>query len=429
MPPSFPLSLTSADLSRWLRPGARVYWPGCVGASPLFERWLMHTPALAAGVQFCGVWIPGVNQFDPTALHADARAQTFFLGPHLHAGQQRGAIDHLPWHYTQIAADFAQPQRFDVLMLHVAPPDADGQCSFSVSADFGPVALQGADAHTVVLAHINPRLPRTAGPSLPVSRITAWVHADEALLTVADATAHAPLVTVARHVAALVRDGDTLQFGLGKLQAAVMAALTSHRQLRIHSGMVSDGVLGLIEAGALALTVPAITTGVALGSPRLYGRLADPLLARFAPVSHTHALATLAELRCFTAINSAIEVDLYGNVNATHIDGRCVSGVGGLLNFARGARAGDGGRTVFGMPACTGTTRRSRIVPRLAAEQIAVPGEWVDHVVTEFGVATLRGLSADARAQTLISIAAPQHQDTLRAAWAEMRIASPGHAP
>ena len=439
---------TALDAARWaqhLRGNARqgrrlsVYWPGCAGHSPLFERWLRAAPDAAAGIEFCGVWIPGVNRFDPSALHADARVRSFFMSPELQAGWQRGAVDFMPLHYSEIVRWIGTPGRFDVVLLHVAPPDADGLCSLSVAADFTPAALAGATAGTVVLAHINPRLPRTRGPSVPLSRFTAHAVAEEVPLTVTDGVAGTALQAVARHVAALVRDGDTLQFGLGKLQAAVLAALHRHRNLRIHAGMVSEGLLALREAGALAAedpSAPPVCAGVALGSEALYRAVADPSLMRFAPVEHTHAHATLAAIPRLMAINSALEIDLLGQVNCETLGGRQLSGVGGLVDFVRGARASTGGRAVVAATATAGPgtdpahpagfagsagSARSRIVPLLPPGPVGIARGDTDIVVTEHGAAELRSLDVDARARALIAIAAPDHRESLEKAWHSLR--------
>ena len=138
-----PLNLTPELLAQLLQPGQRVYWPGCAGQSPLFEQWLLESPAMADGIEFCGVWIPGVNRFDPTALHPAARAKTFFLSRDLRDGWERGAVDYLPLHYSEIVRQLAEPGRFDVLMLQVAPPDEHGRCSLGLAADFTPAALAG----------------------------------------------------------------------------------------------------------------------------------------------------------------------------------------------------------------------------------------------------------------------------------------------
>jgi acyl-CoA hydrolase len=416
----------AGHLQRRLRPGQRasVYWPGCAGHSPLFERWLRHAPDAAAGVEFSGVWIPGVNRFDPSALHADARACTVFMSRELQAGWFRGAVDFLPLHYSQAVRWVGTPGRFDVLLLHVAPPDRDGLCSLSVAADFTPAALAGACDDTVVLAHINPRLPRTNGPAVPMSRLTAFVEAEEAPLTVATEPAGPVLRAVARQVAALVDDGDTLQFGLGKLQAAVLAELHRHRHLRIHAGMVSEGLLALRDAGALAaedVRKPPVCAGVALGSEALYRAVAEPALMRFAPVEETHAQATLAAIPRLIAINSALEIDLLGQVNCETLGGRQLSGVGGLVDFLRGARASAGGKAIVAATANAGRDGRSRIVPLLPAGPVGIARGDTDLVVTEHGVADLRQLGVEARARALIAIAAPEHRDDLGNAWHTLR--------
>lgn len=419
-----PQPLTATRLAEFLRPGRRVYWPGCAGQSLLFTQWLQEQPELADGVEFCGVWIPGVNRFDPSGLHLRARASTFFLSADLRAGWERGAIDYLPLHYTEIARHLATPARFDVLMLHLSPPDEQGLCSLGLAADFTPAVLRGISADTIVLAHLNPNLPRTRGPALPLARINAWVEQAAPLLHVADEREDPVLDQVAAQVARLVCDGDTLQFGLGRLQSCVLGALRQHRRLRLHAGMVSDGLLQLIEAGALAapsLALPPVCTGVALGSEALYRAVARPELVRFESVDYTHAQATLAGQSNLVAINSALEIDLFGQVNSETLQGRQMSGVGGLVEFVRGARASPGGRAVIAATATAGRQRRSRIVPRLDSSLVAIARTDIDCVVTEHGCASLRQLGVDSRAQALIAIAAPEHRETLQAAWHNIR--------
>lgn len=421
---SRPLELTPQRLADHLRPGCRVYWPGCAGQSPLFQRWLAESPALAEGVEFCGVWIPGVNRFDPTALHPTARAKTFFLSRDLRDGWARGAVDYLPLHYSEIVRQLGAPGRFDVLMLQVAPPDADGNCSLALAADFTPAALAGCTPETVVLAHVNPLLPRTNGPAVPVERIDAWVDAAMAQPALPAEAEDSSLDAVARHVAGLVRNGDTLQFGLGRLQACALNALSGHRGLRLHAGMVSDGLVPLHAAGALAApsaTRPPICTGVALGGPALHALVADAALVRFAGVEYTHAQSTLAAIPNLVAVNSALEVDLFGQVNCEMLGGRQLSGVGGLVDFVRGAHASEGGRAVIAATSVAGRERRSRIVPELNHRLTGIARTDIDHVVTEHGVASLRGLGVDARAMALIAIAAPEHRASLEASWHTLR--------
>jgi acyl-CoA hydrolase len=419
-----PAHLTPQGLSEYLRPGRRVYWPGCAGQSPLFQQWLTEQPAVARDVEFCGVWIPGINRFDPSALDPRARATTFFLYRELRAGWERGVVDYLPLHYSEIVRQLGAPGRFDVLMLQVAPPDENGRCSLSLAADFTPAVLAGCGPNTVVLAHVNPQLPRTTGPSVPVECIDAWVDAPMEQSVLPMEPADPALSVVARNVASLVRDGDTLQFGLGRLQSCALEALSGHRGLRLHSGMVSDGLLSLYESGALASPSeqhPPVCTGVALGSPRLQSLLVDPSLVRFAGVEYTHAHSTLSGLRNLIAVNSALEIDLFGQVNSEMLGGKHVSGVGGLVDFVRGARASEGGRAVIAATSMAGRDQRSRIVPQLQHCVTGIARTDIDFVVTEHGIASLRGLGVDARARALIGIAAPAHRAALEAAWHTLR--------
>ena len=420
-------ALTPSSFLAHFRPGVRVYWPGCAGHSPLFERWLQASPARARGVEFCGVWIPGTSRFNPTACDAQARARVIFLPPALHPAHDEGRVDMMPLHYSDAVRWLGTPGRFDLVLLHLSPPDPQGRCSFSVAADFSPAVMDALDAGVPVLAHLNPLLPRTRGPSVALSRITACVEAAEPPLTVADEAPGEATTRLAGQVASLAEDGDTVQLGLGRLQAAVLGQLRTRRGLRVHAGMVSDGLLGLIEAGALAPRSrehPPVCTGVALGSHALYAAVADETLARFEPVSCTHAPATLAAVPQLLAINSALEVDLFGNVNVEWLEGRRISGIGGLLDFVRGARASPGGRSVLALNATAGGGRLSRIVPVLAAGCTSVPRSDVDFIATEHGCARMRELDADDRALALIGLAAPAFRPSLQQAWHTLRRSS-----
>ncbi|MCW5581706.1 MAG: hypothetical protein KIS72_10225, partial [Luteimonas sp.] len=268
-----------------------------------------------------------------------------------------------------------------------------------------------------ILAHINPRMPRTRGPSIPLARIHAAVEADMPLLEVPDPAADPALDAVATRVAALVGDGATLQLGLGRLQSAVLRAVRDRRGLRIHSGMVSDGLLGLAEAGALADAPDAVVAGVALGSQALYA--AAPRLVQFREVGHTHDAGVLAAVPRLTAINSALSVDLLGQVNGECLGGRQLSGVGGLPDFLRGARQSQGGRGIIALPACT-PKGDSRIVPMLPPGPVSLARVDADCIVSEHGVADLRHLDVHARARALIGIADPAHRDALEQAWREI---------
>ncbi|MCC5974725.1 MAG: hypothetical protein JJT81_11815 [Rubellimicrobium sp.] len=242
-------------------------------------------------------------------------------------------------------------------------------------------------------------------PRLPLSRFAALVEADHPLPELAPATPDPVSQAIAAHVVGLLREGDTLQLGLGKLQAAVLARLgaAAPAGLAYHGGMISSGMT------LAASSFPGgITTGTALGDAAFYARVPALPGLRFAPVGQTHAIATLAAIPGFVSVNSVLEVDLTGQSNAEALGGRQISGQGGLVDFLRGARASTGGRAVLALPSTASGGRASRIVARLApGTPVTVARGDVDLVVTEHGVADLREADLATRAQRLAAIAAP----------------------
>lgn len=410
-----PTSLDASRLHSALTPGFEVYAPGCAGHSLLFERWLREAPERSAGVRYSGVQIPTVNRFVFADLHRETRQRGIFLSAELRAAWDDGRFDYLPISYSETWRWLEQRATFDLALLQVAPPDANGRCSLGIGCDFSSAAWPRAKR---VFAHINPLMPSTNGPSIALSDIDAAVESAEPLLSVDAPAADATLDVLAAAVAELIEDGSTLQLGLGRLQSALLRALRDRRRLRVHAGMVSDGLLELTDSGALDEAADAVTAGVAIGSAVLYDRVAERV--RFAPVGHTHAAAVLSTIHKLQAINSALEVDLLGQVNGECIGGRQFSGVGGLPDFLRGARASSGGRAIVALPSCT-SRGQSRIVGQLAPGPVSVARVDADWVVTEHGAADLRERSVDARARALIAIAAPDKREMLDQQWHALR--------
>ena len=228
------------------------------------------------------------------------------------------------------------------------------------------------------------------------------------------------LEKIAASVAQLVPDGATIQIGLGGAPGATWTQLVNHKYLTIASGLVADGTRALAASGALKAGA-VHRAGVALGSADLHRYLAEEDLIEFAAVPETHGAAALARLEKFTAINSALEVDLYGQANLEWQGGRLFSGVGGAPDFAQGAMRSPGGRSIIAMPATAQGGKVSRIVSRLNTPTVSLSRDKVDTVVTEYGVAELRDRSLDERAEALAAIAAPQWRDELVKTWSAMR--------
>lgn len=400
---------------------ARLYAAGCSGEPLALAEGLKSRPDLAAGLTFLGIWIPGVNQTAWADLHDQARAETIFLSPAHRGSFDSGQTAFRPLTYTQ-SWPWLQTTPLDGAVIMISPPDETGTASLGVSADFSSAVLKRADIP--VMAIINPSMPKPRdGVSVDMSRFSHVAEADTPLIQIAPSNLPESFSAIGLHIAGLIDGGDTLQFGLGNVQQAVLEVLRDHQNLRIHSGMVSDPVVGLIEAGALANDPGAITTGVAIGTDQLYTQVADDTRIHFRPVSHTHALPTLAAIDNFKAINSAIEVDLFGQANAEFIGGKQVSGTGGLVDFMRGAAASEGGRAMTALASTARKGTLSRIVPRLAPAASSIARADMDTVITEHGIAELKGKTIDQRAQSLIEVADPGFRDDLSKSWDAIRSA------
>ncbi|MEO0981068.1 MAG: acetyl-CoA hydrolase/transferase C-terminal domain-containing protein [Pseudomonadota bacterium] len=400
---------------------ARVYVAGCSGEPLAVADAVRASPDLAGDLTFLGVWIPGVNRTDWAGLHQSARAESIFVSPDLRSSFETGRTAFRPLAYTQ-AWPWLRTTPLDAAFIMTTTPDAEGKVSLGVSADFAGAIFPRSDVFKIAL--VNRAMPRPKdSPTWALGSFDGFVEGDWPLLSTPSVDLAPAFGLLAANIAGLIEAGDTLQFGLGNVQQATLRALTDHRGLKIHSGMVSDPVLELLDAGAVVDAPGAVTTGVAIGTAPLYARAAEDPRFSFRPVSYTHALANLASIPAFKAVNSVIEVDLFGQANAEFLNGRQISGAGGLVDFLRGGQAATGG---LGVAALVSTAKRgevSRIVPRLPADATTISRADMDVVATEHGVAELRGRSVDERAEALIAIAAPDHRDRLSNAWDEMRRA------
>lgn len=397
-----------------LRPGMTVYVPGMSGESLAFYAALQADPAAVAGVRFVGVHFPGINHSDYLGLHPQAQQRAYFMQPGLRQGLREARAEWLPLDYPGIYQDLSEQLTVDLALVHLTPPDEQGYCSLGPSLDFQPAVWRHARRR---VAHINPRLPRVrASFQVNLKELDAFFEVPQDVLHYELPQADTNVAAQAEHVASLVEDGDTLEFGIGKLPSAVLSALRDHRRLRVYSGMVNPALSRLLDNGAI---IGSVECGVALGDDAFYQRIAADDRFLFRPVSETHDVRRIAAIASFCAINSAVEVDLLGQVNADTVKGRCVAGVGGLPAFIAGARLSAGGKSIIALPSVTDNQQHSRIVAQLSSPVAATRHE-ADYVVTEHGIARLRGLSARARAAALIAIAAPQFREALLRQWTEM---------
>lgn len=402
------------------KPGRRIYIPGASGESTALVEALAADPARLRGVNLVSCLLPGINKTDYAALHPESRLTAFLPGPFLRASFAAGRVEVPALSYAGIAAGFDKGPAFDVAVAQVAPPAVDGSCSFGIAADFSSIAWRNARRRVAI---INPVMPPTKrSPRIFLNAADIIVTADAPLLCADPFRTTPQLTAIAEHVANLVPDGAAIQLGIGGAPAVVWRHLTSHRNLTISSGIAVDDLLLLVESGALRAG-NAHLTGIAYGTMEFYRYLAESDLVEFGSTLVTHNFVRLAALPRFTSVNAAIEVDLFGQVNAEWRGGQVVSGIGGGPDFMRGAAASVGGRSIITLPATAKGTAGtvSKIVPKLESHTVSIARSDVDTVITEFGAAELKGRSLEARAEALIEIAAPEHQAELATVWRAMR--------
>lgn len=399
-----------------IRPGDRVFIPGSSGEpSALLEAW-REDPDRTRDLDIVTSLVPGINSLDLDRLHPSARVTGLFMQPAFAAAQRDGRYRHLPLSYggfNRKVLDEAHP--FDVCVVQVSEPGPQGRCSLGPAAEFtSSIAARSRR----VLALCNARTPvLEKSPSLSNADFDASAQVDTPLPVYATGSIDPASAAVADQVAELIPDGAALQVGLGKTPAALLSRLMDRRGLRLHSGMFGDGVQGLVEAGALD---PAWDhqACVFVGASELYAWAGGQSLLRVAGCETTHAPEVLAGLQRFHAVNSAIEVDLFGQAALEHAGGAAVSGAGGAPDFARAASLSAGGVSILALPATASRGTRSRIVASIAAPGVVTLARAdVDVVVTEQGVADLRGLGVNERASALIAIAEPSFRNALTEAW------------
>ena len=400
------------------RPGRTIYIPGATGESRALAAALRDQTEVSAGVRFVSGLVPGMNEaLDYGGLAPDCTVTTFMLPACMRDSFAQGRVTLLPRTYWG-AARYLQAIACDVAIAHVAPPNADGLCSLGVASDFTPLVWPNAMLKVLLINPAMPSLPRAR--MLPVADADLVVTLEGQLVEAPVARETETAAAIARTVAALIPDGAHIQTGIGSAPDRVWTFLRDHRGLVLRSGMANGGLRELAEAGALA-DGGAHLAGIAYGSVDFYNWLQATDLVEFATTLETHGLPALIDTPRLHSINSALEVDLFGQVNVEWQGSALSGGVGGGPDFMRAATFSPGGRSIIALPATAERGMVSRIVARLARPSVSVARSDIDTVVTEHGVAELRDKGIDERAQALITVAAPQFRAELEEEWRALR--------
>lgn len=411
--------LTSADraLER-VSSGDTVYiHPGCATPEALVQALLRRGPQLR-GVEILHLLTLGNAGYAAPEFRGHFRANALFIGGNLRDAVCEGQADYTPIFLSEIEALFTSRQHpLDVVLCQVSPPDKHGYVSLGVGVD---TTLNAARSARYVIAQVNSRMPRSPGDSfLHVSELTHVVEAEQELAELEPEPFTPVQRRIAENVASLIPDEATLQLGIGGVPDAVLKCLAGHRNLGIHSEMVSDSVVELIENGVItglrkSIHPGKVVVGFVLGTRKLFDFIHDNPVFEFHPTSYTNDPFVISRNERMVAVNSALQVDLTGQVCADSIGTRPYSGFGGQVDFIRGAARSKGGRPVIALPSTAKSGSISRIVPVLTPGAGVVTSRAdVHYVVTEFGVASLHGKNLRQRAEALISIADPRFRDDL----------------
>jgi len=401
--------------------GHRVFIQGAAATPILLVDVLARRALELRDVEAVHLHLEGDAPHVAPELAGHIRATSLFTGPSLREAVAAGRADYMSVFLSEVPLLFRRGiLPLDVALVQVSPPDRHGYVSLGTSVDAAKAAVETA---RIVIALVNPRMPRTIGDgAVHVSRLSAMVWAEVEL------PEHAPMpigpveAAIGALVAGLVEDGATLQMGIGAIPDAVLAALGDHRELGVHTEMFSDGLLPLLEKGVVTNQHKArqqgrTVTSFVNGTRALYDFVHDNPVVEFRECSYVNDTSVIRRHPKVTAINSCIEVDLTGQVVSDSIGERIYSGVGGQMDFIRGASLSEGGKPILALPSVT-SRGASRLVPQIhAGAGVVTTRAHVHYIVTEYGVAHLYGKTLRQRAQALAAIAHPDHrEDLLRAA-------------
>ena len=413
--------VSAAEAVAGIRSGESIYLQGASATPSVLLQALVDRAAELQDVRVVHLHCEGPGPHLAPEMAGHFRHTALFIGPNARRAVNEGRADYVPVFLSDVPALFRRGTvPLDTTFINVSPPDEHGFCSLGTSV----IAIHAAmESSRTIIAQINRAMPRTLGDSfIHVDRIDLGVEVDQPpyelpLEPVGDVERR-----IAGYVADLVPDGAVLQMGIGAIPSAVGLALVHKRDLGVHTEMLTDVAVDLVEAGALTgarkeINRGRIVTAFMLGTSRLYQFANDNPMVELRAADYTNDTAVIRRLRRMTAINSAIEIDITGQVCADSIGHRLYSGIGGQMDFVRGAALSEDGQAIIALPSTTRDGQTSRIVPTLreGAGVVTTRGH-VQTVVTEYGVAELHGRSLCERAKALIAIAHPDFRDELTAA-------------
>ncbi|MCX6027890.1 MAG: 4-hydroxybutyrate CoA-transferase [Chloroflexi bacterium] len=420
MIPQYHKKLCSADTAvQTIKSHDRLFMTGnCSVPKELLAALVRRAPELE-DVEICQVLTLGPADYVAPEMAGHIRVNSLFISANVRKAVNEGRADFTPIFLSQIPRALRDPALLkpNVAMIHCSPPDEHGFCTFGVEVGLTKPAAESAD---IVIAEVNDRMPRALGDSfIHVSRLTHVVPVSYPIVEVPQGQPGELQKQIAGHIAELIPDGATMQMGIGEIPDAVLFYLKDKKDLGVHTELFSDGVIELIETGVLTNAAKTIhrgkiIAGFALGSQKLYSYMDNNPMFEFHPQDYVNDPFIIAQNAKQVSINSALEIDLTGQVCADSIGPMFYSGVGGQLDFVYGALRSPGGVPIIALPATAKDGAISRIVPMLKqGAGVVTTRNHVRYIVTEYGVADLYCRTIRQRVHALIAIAAPQFRDEL----------------
>ncbi len=415
----------SAEVVRSVAKGDRVFVQGAAATPTALLDALVDRLDLA-DVRLYHLHLEGAARLFEAGVNERLRSVSFFAGASARAAIEQGVAEYIPVFLSDIPGLFQSGQiPLDVAMVQLSPPDRHGNATLGTSCDAARAAV---DSARVVIAEINENMPRTHGATVvPMSRLTSYCWTQRPLPSHEPAVIGATEQRIGALIADLIEDGSTLQVGIGAIPDATLARLTEKNDLGVHTEMFSDGLLPLLRSGVVNNTRKAIhpgrtVTSFVTGSRELFDYVDGNQLIEFHPCDRTNDTALIRKNDHVVAINSAIEIDLTGQVCADSLGHRVYSGIGGQMDFVRGAATSRGGKPIIALSSTAASGSVSRIVAALrpGAGVVTTRGH-VHWVATEYGIRNLHGLTLRERAEALIALAHPDFRSDLRGAARAVR--------
>ncbi|MGH2664723.1 acetyl-CoA hydrolase/transferase family protein [Flavobacterium sp.] len=407
-----------------IRSNSRVYVQAAAAAPSQLTKALSNRVSDLRNVEICHLHTEGEAPYAHPSMSYAFHVNSFFIGKNVRHTLQTGNGSYTPVFLSELPNLFRKKIiALDYTLIHVSPPDIHGYCSLGVSVEATLAAIQNSK---VVIAQVNPQMPRTFGDGIiHISEIDYLVDVDVPIFEQQMKNPSAIENKIGKYIASLIDDKSTLQMGIGSIPNAALANLTNHKDLGLHTEMFSDGVIDLIESGVINCKYKGVSNGKVLatfliGSRRLYDFVDNNPFIEMRESSYVNDTAIIRQNPKMIAINSAIEVDLTGQVCADSIGARMYSGVGGQMDFIRGAALSDGGKAIIALPSTT-RNGESRIVPFLKqGAGVVTTRSHAQYIVTEYGIADLYGKTLKQRVKALVNIAHPDHQENIERLYHEL---------